>query len=75
MLETGYEWIFNNGFTATFGAGICKIYHTPITPVLVAKNAPTIGDDYFEYNNNPYGINLWKLPFDARLRISIGYSF
>jgi hypothetical protein len=75
MIETGYEWIFNKGFTVTFGAGICKIYHTAITPVLVAVNAPTVGDDYFEYNNNPYGINLLKLPFDLRLRISIGYSF
>jgi hypothetical protein len=75
MMETGYEWILNYGFTVTFGAGICKIYHTPITPVLVAKNSPIVGDDYFEYNNNPYGINFWNLPFDARLRISIGYSF
>jgi len=75
MIETGYEWIFKNGFTITLGAGISKIFHTPITPVLVAVNSPAVGNDYFKYNNNPYGFNLWKLPFDPRLRVSIGYSF
>ena len=75
MAEVGYEWIFKNGFTITLGGGICKIYHTPIEPVLVAANSPTVGNDYFEYDNNFYGINLWELPFDVRLRISIGYSF
>jgi hypothetical protein len=75
MTEAGYEWIFKNGFTITVGAGICKIYHTPIEPVLVAVNSPTIGNTYFEYNNNPYGVSLLNLPFDVRARASIGYSF
>jgi len=59
MAEIGYEWIEKNGFTITLGPGICKIYQIPSVT---------------EYENL-YGVNLGDLPFDVRLRFSIGYSF
>jgi len=59
MAEIGYGWIKKNGFTITLGTGICKIYQIPSSPLY----------------ENLYGVNLGDLPFDVRLRLSIGYSF
>jgi hypothetical protein len=70
MAEIGYEWIKKNGFTLTFGTGICKIYQIPSSPSVFAPEAVEV----IEYENL-YGINFFGLPFDVRLRYSIGYSF
>jgi len=67
MVEAGYQWIFKNGFTITLGGGICDIFSIP-------KVAKTFNFSSFPFNNM-YGINLWQLPFDFRIRFSIGYSF
>jgi hypothetical protein len=69
MAEVGYEWILKKGFTITLGTGICKIYQIPSASVF----APEINEviEYVDF----YGVNLGGLPFDARMRFSIGYSF
>ena len=65
-LETGHEWVFDNGFSFTVGAGISKVY-----PIKLG--------DYETMNRTPgaylYGINLEGLPFNMNLRFSMGYSF
>ena len=68
MTEIGYDWIFKNGFSITLGGGISKIYAIPSDSYNETESPIKIG-------NNLYGLNLWKLPFDLRIRFSIGYSF
>ncbi|MCL2207812.1 MAG: hypothetical protein FWB90_06945, partial [Fibromonadales bacterium] len=74
MAEIGYEWIKENGFTLTLGTGVCKIHQIPSSPSIFA---PEINGEieFSEDSNSLYGINLGGLPFDVRLRFSIGYSF
>jgi len=74
MAEIGYEWIKENGFTITLGTGVSKIHQIPSSPSVFA---PEINEEieFSENSNSLYGINLGGLPFDVRLRCSIGYSF
>jgi hypothetical protein len=74
MAEIGYEWIRKKGLTLTLGAGICKIHQIPSSPSVFA---PEINEviEFSKDNNSLYGVNLGGLPFDVRLRFSIGYSF
>jgi len=70
MTEIGYEWIWKKGLSLTLGFGICKIRQIPSSPSVFA---PEI-DEIVEYENF-WGVNLWELPFDIRMRFSTGYSF
>jgi hypothetical protein len=70
MAEIGYEWIKKRGFTITLGTGICKIYQIPSSPSVFVPETGGV----LEYENL-YGVNLWDLPFDMRLRFAMGYSF
>ena len=74
MAEVGYEWIFNNGFTITLGAGISKLYQIPKVSIITTVNAPDIGNYMYDYGNL-HGLHTLNLPFDPRIRLSIGYSF
>jgi hypothetical protein len=75
IVEAGYQWIFNNGFTISLAAGISKLYQIPkIPPVLMAVNSPTIGNDYYSYGNI-HGLHFLNLPIDPCIKFSIGYSF
>jgi hypothetical protein len=72
MIEAGYEWIFKNGFTITLGGGISKIY--PVSLIEIEDKYDFLSEVGWP-TYNLYGLNLYKLPFDTRLRFSIGYSF
>jgi hypothetical protein len=74
IAEIGYEWIFNNGFTITLGAGISKMYQIPKVSVVTEIKPPLIGNDIYDYGNL-HGLHFWNLPVDPTLRFSIGYSF
>jgi hypothetical protein len=67
MLEAGYEWIFNNGFTITLGGGFSRYFRVPLED----------GNTYFNSGGqfNFYGLPFFTLPVDIRIRASIGYSF
>ena len=74
IAEVGYEWIFNNGFTITLGAGISKLYQIPKVSIITAVNSPLIGNDMYHYGSI-HGQHFWNLPIDPRIKFSIGYSF
>ena len=75
IVETGYQWILNNGFTITMAGGISKLFQVPkVPPILTAVNSPSIGNDYYSYGNI-HGLHFFNLPIDPRLKFSIGYSF
>jgi len=73
MAEIGKQWIFKNGFTITFGGGICKIYRLPLDKSINERFSFVLGNLYGY--TIPYPSASWKLPFDIRIRFSIGYSF
>ena len=85
IAEAGCQLIFKNGCTISLAAGITKLFHIPkIPPIRTANNDPRIGDSYYHYGNI-HGIHYFNeilslfsqpaLPFDPRIKFSIGYSF
>jgi len=63
--NTGYKWIFKNGFTMQLGGGFSKLFHLP-RPV-----------DYYDYNNPFSGDGSLNLPnFNWHIvDFKLGYSF
>jgi hypothetical protein len=64
MVEAGYTWIFNKGFTLMLGGGFVGVF-----PVSLDND----GASFFPMGLYIYGIPGW--PVQTRMRVSIGYSF
>jgi hypothetical protein len=62
-INTGYKWVFNNGFTIQLGTGIGKTWSIPEKP-----------EDFLAYQNSDGRITLKNLDL-LILDFKLGYSF
>jgi hypothetical protein len=63
MIEAGYTWVFNKGFTLMLGGGIVQVF-----PIALGNYTAVSPFTLFIY-----GVPGW--PVQTRMRVSIGYSF